>query len=62
MFIYILISVEIHVKMKYILNIFLNIAVCSNKGLELQSYIKSKSSPCGRKVFENRRKTNVLRE
>ena len=58
MFIYIL----IYICTNYILNIFLNIAVCSNKGLELQSYIKSKSSPCGRKLFENRRKTNVLRE
>ena len=56
MFIYILIYIY------ELFNIFLNIAVCSNKGLELQSYIKSKSSPCGRKLFENRRKTNVLRE
>ena len=47
---------------KYTFNIFLNIAICSNKGLEIQSYMKSKSSSCVRKLFENRRKTNVLRE
>ena len=40
MFIYILIYIY-----EYgLFNIFLNIAVCSNKGLELQSYIKSQSS------------------